>query len=560
MTARETQPKRAVIYARYSSDNQREASIEDQIRVCRGQIDQHGWEYMTAYTDSAVSGASILRPGYQKLLEDARSHEFDVVVAEALDRLSRDQADIATLYKLLTFLDIKLLTVAEGEITELHIGLKGTMNALFLKDLAQKTRRGLEGRVRQGKSGGGLCYGYDVVREVDAKGDPIRGGRRINETEAEVVRRIFRDYAAGKSPRAIAIELNAEDVPGPHAGAWGQSTINGNRQRGIGILNNELYIGRLVWNRQRFIKDPTTGKRQARSNPPEAWVIEEVPHLRIIDDDLWQAVKARQGDLKVAKRPTPGEPGFWDRRRPRYLLSGLARCGICGGGYSMISQTLMGCSTARNKGTCSNRLNIRRKTLETTILAGLRSRLMEPDLVKVFAETFIAETNKIRAVQTQQVKEWESRLQQIGRPIGKLVAAIAQGEPPQALLEVLRRLEAEKAELVDQLASAPKAPQPLLHPNMSEIYRRKVADLHRLLDDPDTRDEAMAAIRALIDRISLTPENNELRVDLYGELATILQFASGKEKPAAEVRDGLAQLKLVAGARNHRELTLTVEI
>ncbi len=538
---------RAVIYARYSSDNQREASIEDQIRVCRAHIEQQGWDYLTAYTDPAISGASTLRPGYQKLLEDARSHDFDVVVAEALDRLSRDQADIANLYKQLSFLDIQLVTLAEGEITELHVGLKGTMNALFLKDLAQKTRRGLEGRVRQGKSGGGLCYGFDVVREVNAKGEPIRGSRRINEQEAEVVWRIFREYAAGKSPRAIAIELNAEGIPGAHASAWGQSTINGNRQRGIGILNNELYIGRLVWNRQRFVKDPTTGKRQARPNPPEAWVVEEVPDLRIIDDDLWQAVKARQGDLKVPKQPKPGEPGFWDRRRPRYLLSGLVRCGLCGGGYSMISQTLMGCSTARNKGTCSNRLNIRREALEATILTGLRSRLMEPDLVKVFAEAFIAETNKLRAAQTRQVKDWENRLQQIERRIQKLVSAIAEGEPPQALLEELRRLEAEQGEFADRLESAPKDPQPLLHPNMSEIYRRKVADLHRLLDDSDTQHEAMAAIRALIDHITLTPEDGKLRIDLYGELATILQFAAGKEKPAAEVRDGLVQLKLVAG-------------
>ena len=545
---------RAVIYARYSSDQQREASIEDQIRVCRDHIEKQGWTCTQVYSDRAVSGATVLRPGYQALLEDARAKEYDAIVAEALDRLSRDQADIAYLYKQLSFLDIQLVTLAEGEITELHVGLKGTMNALFLKDLAQKTRRGLEGRVRQGKSGGGLCYGYDVVRELDAKGEPIRGGRRINEPEAEVVRRIFREYAAGKSPRAIAVELNAEGIPGPHGGAWGQSTINGNRQRGIGILNNELYIGRLVWNRQRFIKDPTTGKRQARPNPPEAWVFEEVPDLRIIDDGLWRAVKARQGDLKVPKRPKPGEPGFWDRRRPRYLLSGLVRCGLCGGGYSMISQTLMGCSTARNKGTCSNRLNIRRDALEATILAGLKSRLMEPDLVKVFADAFIAETNKLRAAQAQQVKDWQIRLQQVERHIQKLVTAIAEGEPPQALLEELRRLEAEQAELTARLETAPKDPQPLLHPNMSEIYRRKVADLHRLLDDPDTRDEAMAAIRALIDRIVVTPEDEELHVDLYGELATILQFASGKEKPAAEARDGLAQLKLVAGARNQRYL------
>jgi site-specific DNA recombinase len=107
--------------------------------------------------------ASPFRSSYQKLLEDARNGDFDVVVAEALDRLSRDQADTASLYKHLSYLGVRLVTLAEGEISELHVGLKGTMNALFLKDLAQKTRRGLEGRVRQGRSGGGISYGYDLV-------------------------------------------------------------------------------------------------------------------------------------------------------------------------------------------------------------------------------------------------------------------------------------------------------------------------------------------------------------------------------------------------------------
>ncbi len=284
---------RAVGYARYSSDNQRDASIEDQIRVCRAHTEQQGWEYLIAYTDHAVSGASILRPGYQKLLEDARSDQFEIVVAEALDRLSRDQADIANLYKQLSFLDIQLVTLAEGEISELHVGLKGTMNALFLKDLAQKTRRGLEGRVRQGKSGGGLCYGYDVVREVDAEGEPIRGGRRINEPEAEVVRRIFAEFAGGRSPRAIAKDLNAESIAGPHGRAWRDTAIRGHATRGTGILRNQLYIGRLIWNRQRFVKDPATGKRLARPNPREDWVIHDVPELKIVDDELWQKVQAR---------------------------------------------------------------------------------------------------------------------------------------------------------------------------------------------------------------------------------------------------------------------------
>jgi DNA invertase Pin-like site-specific DNA recombinase len=203
---------RAVIYARYSSDNQRDASIEDQVRECRAFIERQGWSLQQTYSDRALSGASMLRPGYQRLLADARDRQFDVVVAEALDRLSRDQEDIAALYKRLSFAGIRIVTLAEGEISELHVGLKGTMNALFLKDLAQKTRRGLEGRVREGRSAGGLCYGYTVVRETDGRGEPVRGGRRIDEAQAAVVRRIFERFAAGISANAIAKQPDRANV------------------------------------------------------------------------------------------------------------------------------------------------------------------------------------------------------------------------------------------------------------------------------------------------------------------------------------------------------------
>jgi DNA invertase Pin-like site-specific DNA recombinase len=146
---------RAVIYARYSTDLQRTASIDDQIRVCRERIEREGWTYLHAYHDRAMSGTSHLRPGYQKLLDEAQRGMFDVVVAEALDRLSRDQEHVAHLYKRLTFLGIKLVTVSEGTISELHVGLSGTMGALYVKQLAEKTHRGLRGRVENGRSGGG---------------------------------------------------------------------------------------------------------------------------------------------------------------------------------------------------------------------------------------------------------------------------------------------------------------------------------------------------------------------------------------------------------------------
>jgi site-specific DNA recombinase len=192
-----------------------------------------------------------------------------VVVAESLDRLSRDQEHIAALFKHLSFRGIPLFTLAEGEISELHVGEKGTMGALYLNDLAQKTRRGLEGRVRQGLSGGGLCYGYDVASRT--------GERTVNAAEAQTVRRIFREFASGRSPRAIAAGLNRGAIAGPRGTAWGASTIYGNWRRGTGILNNELYVGRLVWNRLRYIKDPSTGRRVSRVNPQAEWIIKDVP-------------------------------------------------------------------------------------------------------------------------------------------------------------------------------------------------------------------------------------------------------------------------------------------
>ncbi len=322
---------KVAIYARYSSDNQRDASIADQLRVCRDFAARQGWTIVQEFTDHAISGASLLRSGFQALMRDALRGRYDIVLAEALDRFSRDQEDTAGLFKRLTFAGVNIVTLAEGDITHLHVGLKGTMNALFLKDLADKTRRGLRGRVELGKSGGGLCYGYKVAGATH-DGAPATGDREIVPAEAEVIRRIFRDYATGLSPKALAKGLNADRCPGPGGALWNLSTIHGNPARGTGILNNELYVGRLVWNRLRYVKDPDTGKRVSRPNAQSEWVTTAVPDLRIVDDELWNQVKARQVEMRrVASNGDPKR--FNQARRPKYLFSGLTKCAECGGGY-----------------------------------------------------------------------------------------------------------------------------------------------------------------------------------------------------------------------------------
>ena len=534
---------RAAIYARYSSDNQRDASIEDQARQCRARIEQEKWQLGEVYSDHAISGATTLRPGYQKLLEDARAGRFEVLVDEALDRLSRDQENIAGLFKQLCYAGVRLITLSEGEISELHVGLKGTMNALFLKDLAHKTRRGLEGRIRQGKSGGGLCFGYDVVHKTDAAGEAQRGERRINEAEAAIVGRIFQEFAQGRSPRAIAQSLNKEGMPGPAGRSWGPSTIYGNWQRGTGILNNELYIGRLVWNRQHFIKDPNTGKRQARLNPESKWIIEEVPHLRIVEDALWTSVKERQEHSR--SRVMTKDKGVRSERarRPSYLLSGLLKCGACGGGFSKISQSHYGCSTARNKGTCDNLLTVRRDELEATVLDGLKDQLMHPELVTAFIGEFHREVNRQRAEQDGSRERTTRNLEKTQREIGRLIDAIKAGVLGIVVKDEMATLEAKRAELLAQLQAAPPS-MPRLHPNLAKLYRQKVINLAEALNDEDSRLEAAECIRELIEEIRLVPEDGKLRAELYGELAALINLAN--QHPRSKGTG--VQVTLVAGA------------
>jgi len=142
--------------------------------------------------------------------------------------------------------------------------------------------------------------------------------RVIVPEEAGIVVRIFEDYIKGKSPRKIAGELNADNIAGPSKVGWGSSTINGNRKRGTGILNNELYIGRMVWNKLRYLKDPSSGRRVSRLNPESEWVIADLPELRIVPQELWDKVKSYQASLD--RKPQLGV-----KRRPPNLLSFLLK-------------------------------------------------------------------------------------------------------------------------------------------------------------------------------------------------------------------------------------------
>ena len=255
------------------------------------------------------------------------------------------------------------------------------------------------------------------------------------------------------------------------------------------------------------------------------------------------------------RRPSPGPSRVTTKdkgvrseraRRARYLLSGLLRCGTCGDGFSKISQAHYGCSAARNKGTCDNLLTVRRDELEAKVLDGLRDHLMHPELVKTFVDEFRREVNRQAAEQNIRRNQSERDLERTERDIRRLIEAIKAGVPGAAVKDEMTTLEARRINLLSQLKEGPP-PMPHLHPNIAEAYRQKVDNLAEALNEECTCTEAAECIRELIEEIRLVPDNGKLKVELYGELAALINLAN--EHPRSKATD--VQITLVAGTRSH---------
>ncbi|NKN35176.1 recombinase family protein [Agrobacterium sp. a22-2] len=432
-------------------------------------------------------------------------------------------------------LAVTIVTLAEGEISELHVGLKGTMNALFLKDLAMKTHRGLRGRVEKGKAGGGLCYGYRVLKQFDGNGEPVRGDREIIAEEADIIRRIFREFASGKSPKAIATDLNSEGIPGPLGRAWGDTSIRGHITRGTGILNNELYTGVLVWNRQRFIKDPSTGKRVSRPNPESQWVKTEVPHLRMIEDDLWQAVRNHQNQISAIFRPNPANTLEGRMKRLHLtvrlvsLLPGLLTFGCCGGKFGIITPGRYACLNHHRRGICDNGRSITREKIEARVLSGIKDRLVSSQAVAEVVKAYAEEMNRLNHDRRAQAAIDRKNLAKVEKAIAGIISAIEDGMYQPSMKARMDDLERQKADITARLSQSPDD-IPDIHPNVANLYRLRVERLTEALADPDGGRQAAEALRSLIGEIVLTPgtKRGEVHAELRGELFGILGLANAE--------------------------------
>ena len=517
---------RVAIYARFSTDRQSQTSAEDQVRVCRERAEREGWTVADVYTDLAISGANIRRPGMTALLRDLADGAYDIVLAEALDRIARDQEDVAGIYKRVCFADAKLVTLTEGEVSELHIGLKGTMDALELKKMADKIRRGAMGALSRGRIPGGLCYGYEADPLLRDDGSVDRGRRRIVPDQAAVVRRVYAEYLAGRSPRRIAQDLNADGIPSARGGEWRQSAITGHAKRQLGILTNPIYVGRFVWNRVRMVKHPETRRRLSRNNDAAEQRTIELPDLRIIDDATWQAVQAQLGSDRQLPLPY--------RQRPRHFLSGIVLCGACGGRYIVIDRNRWGCSRHREAGTCANGRRIAGAELEERVLRGLQEKLLSPEAVQLLVREYHLERERVNRRSVGERERALRRVKLADAAIARLVDALADGGA--TFPEIRSTLAAKRAErdrAAETLAEHEAAPVIALHPQIADAYRQRIRALALTLKKGEvTTDSSAGQVRALIDQAIVTPQlEGQNDIEVFGSLQAVIGLATGNPLP-----------------------------
>jgi site-specific DNA recombinase len=530
------------LYARYSTDKQDARSIDDQLRRCRAFAAARGWFVVAEHHDAAASGASRARPGLKRLLDESKRKAFEAVIVDDLSRLSRDLGNTWNIvFGDLATVGVRVIDATTGMASDaagarLTFGALALVNDAFLQLVKTETHRGLEGRALAGFWTGGSCYGYRTVPESNPQ-DPEhpRAVLVIEPDEAAVVRDLFEKYAAGESLMDLLRGLTGRKAPADGAAkkgapGWSKSLLHA-------MLRNERYAGRFVWNKRKWMKDPASGKRRCVSRPEAEWVRTERPDLAIVSPDLWGRVQARHaGNARPSNRK---------RESTGYALSGLLRCGVCGGAMSVVSRRLkegvayaqFGCSTRHSRGEsgCSNKRTIAERTLNVEVLTAVRKHLASPEVARWLSDVAAdVEARRARGASScdgharlaADLAAAEARIEKVA----DAVARIGYSEP----LERKLRVEEERARgLRAELAKSAGTPKRVARPRLSAI-----ALLARLDDLAEVAArkprQARAGLAEIVEGIVLTPQ------------------ASGRVKATLRLKSETAAL---AGDRSGFELT-----
>lgn len=487
-----TEPNRcAAIYARVSTQQQSQLSTLDQIRKCREYAAAHEMQVRPEhiFVDEAVSGVGYDRAALMRMMEAAvsPSHPFAAILVDDTSRLSRNTEDALGIFRRLNFAGVQLVAVSQGidsddDQAQVLVTVHGLVDSLYVKELSKKVHRGMEGLALRGLSTGGRCFGYDTV----AVGEGTSKRLVVNKSEAAIVHRIFEMSASGVSLKKIVAALNSERIPPPqprqgkHFATWCPTAIHE-------MLKRELYIGRVVWNRSRFVKRPGTNCRVRRARPQSEWKFADREDLRIVSDALWQAVLERRETIKAAYQGH-GNGGGWLSRAATspYLFSGLLKCGTCGGNLVIVTGSKgrnrrYGCSQHFYRGTCSNSMTERQAWLEEKLLADLQEQVLKPEVVDFTIDEFGRQLKAELGKVSGDVAKMRRRKAELEEELRRYAEAIGSGGNMPALIEAMKNRQAELDAIANKLLSTEAGSIDAQLAEIREFVTSRITDLRGLL-------------------------------------------------------------------------------
>ena len=517
-----------------------------------GYAERQGWSVLDdhLYSDEAICGASTNRAGLQELLAAATgsARPFDCILIDDTSRLTRRLADALNLCERLSFAGIRVVAVSQGvdsdsSQAELLIGVHGLIDAVYWRELGQKTHRSMQGLALRGLHTGGRCFGYTSVKNADGSAK-----LEVNEKEAEIVRRIYRLCAeSGYSLKRIAHALNSEGVlaPQPQKGRFGRSWCVSS-VRGVSL--NRKYVGKTIWNTKRKLRVPGTNKRIYRSRPESEWTTLDAPHLRIVSDELFAAAGRKFEKVKrTLGRPGQESSGLIVGQR-RYLFSGLLKCAECGGSITLVSgrgrngADRYGCSLHHQRGVtvCSNALLVRRDELEESLLGGLSESVLKTEVVDYAVSKMEEALSAQYAGLDAELARMRERKKELDLELKRLTDSIAQGEQSQSIMNAISEREKELCAITDKLLEpAPGSLRAKLE-ELREFAVSRLTKIRELLAHPEDIQKVHEVLAERVGQLTLevTNENGKRsyvahgKVDFFGEEDLVHSGGAGGQNRA----------------------------
>jgi site-specific DNA recombinase len=524
--------ERCAVYTRYSSDLQRPSSTEDQIRQCRTVGEEQRWAVLDRFirSDAELSGQSLVgRTGLDELIRLAKSspRPFDGIIIDDTSRLGRYAPDVLRVVDILENNGVFVYFAAQ-RLDSRNPGFRQVFTIFAMMDeqhvaqLAQKVHRGQKGRALKGYVPGGKTYGYKntAVEDPTRRGDHGRPAvigveQRTSPEQAPIIIRIFQMYAAGQSYTRIAKTLNREGIQSPmpprkgKVRGWCPSAIRE-------LLLNEKYRGVLVWNRTKTVRNRETGRSEQRPRPQSEWIRIEVPEMRIVSEELWNA--AREQNRRAREKHGPRVLGGMNRTEASrcYLLSGLMECGSCGRNITITSgktpYSRYGCPNHRSRGLCDNEVTILQTKLEEQLISALVKNLLRPELQDELLSLFQESVNSTLENEARLAEAAVNRNGEVYVEKARLLneaqniaEAIAQQRISPVLSKRLAQTEARLSEIEDLVRTPEKVEFPTIS---AEELRTALREQTQRLVEILIGDRAVAKqeLQKRIDKLILTPK------------------------------------------------------